>query len=55
MQEKMEMDRNHDDVQRIYTELVDECTKRPPSDEDANSIAGVKTSPPPLELLAIDR
>ena len=40
MQEKKAMDKNHEDVQRIYTELVDDCTKRPPSDEDANSIAG---------------
>ncbi|CAK0787756.1 hypothetical protein CVIRNUC_010978 [Coccomyxa viridis] len=37
---KRAMDKNHEDVQRIYTELVDDCTKRPPSDEDANSIAG---------------
>ena len=50
-QEKRAMDKNHEDVQRIYTGLVDECTKRPPSDEDANSIAGAWTLPHPLELL----
>ena len=56
LQEKRAMDKNHEDVQRIYTELVDDCTRRPPSDEDANSIAGAWTLPPHfhLELTAID-
>ena len=49
------MDNNHEDVQRIYTELVDDCTQRPPSDEDANSIAGAWTLHHLLELTACSR
>ena len=40
LQEKLSRDRNHEDVRRILAELVDECLKRPPLAEDANSIAG---------------
>lgn len=40
LQEKLSRDRNHENVQGILRELVDECLKRPPSAEDANSIAG---------------
>ena len=40
MQEKLARDKNHESVRHIYEELVDECLNRPPSDEDANSIAG---------------
>ena len=49
------MDKNHEDVQRIYTELVDDCSKRPPSDEDANSVAGAWTLPPQSQPMAISR
>lgn len=40
VQEKLARDKNHDSVRSIYKELVDECLNRPPSAEDANSIAG---------------
>ena len=40
MQEKLSRDRNHENVRGILAELVDECLKRPPSAEDATSIAG---------------
>ena len=40
MQEKLARDKNHENIRNIYKELVDECLNRPPSDEDANSIAG---------------
>ena len=40
MQEKLARDKNHESIRSIYKELVDECLNRPPSDEDAGSIAG---------------
>ena len=40
MQAKLAGDENHKKIRKIYLDLVDECLKRPPSDEDANSIAG---------------
>ena len=40
VQEKLARDKNHESIRSIYKELVDDCLNRPPSDEDANSIAG---------------
>ena len=40
MQDKLAADEKHKKMRKIYLDLVDQCLNRPPSAEDANSIAG---------------
>ena len=40
MQDKLASDENHKKMRKIFRDLVDQCLNRPPSAEDANSIAG---------------
>ena len=40
MQDKLAGDARNKQIREIYKDLVDECLARPPSAEDANSIAG---------------
>jgi len=44
-QEKLARDENHRNIRQVIKDLVDECLKRPPSNEDANSIAGRQKTP----------
>ena len=45
MQDKLAGDAKNKQIREIYKDLVDECLARPPSAEDANSIAGELTYP----------
>ena len=45
MQDKLAGDAKNKQIREIYKDLVDECLARPPSAEDANSIAGELTWP----------
>ena len=45
MQDKLAGDAKNKQIREIYKDLVEECLARPPSAEDANSIAGELTHP----------
>ncbi len=40
MQDKLRTDENHRKMRAILADLVDHCKARPPTEADANSIAG---------------
>ena len=50
MQDKLAGDAKNKQIREIYKDLVDECLARPPSAEDANSIAGELSYPWPSYL-----
>ena len=54
MQDKLAGDAKNKQIREIYKDLVEECLARPPSAEDANSIAGELTCrwSPCLPILA---